>query len=203
MPQATPRERPPPVELDVPPPPPPTSPPPRPSPSRVRVLVGLAGGASLGAVDAAAPALWLRVGLRVSRWSIAAEVRGDLPVSHAIAGLADARVESSALAGALVACAHFGVASACALAGAGGVYRSASGVAAPSPGAEPWAFAGARGGLAWALSPRWSLTGAVDVLAALVRPVPSLATEAGQTTALWSPWPVHVAVAVGAQAALP
>jgi hypothetical protein len=168
----------------------------------VRLLLGASAGGALGAVDRLGPVLQLRVGVRVGRWSIAAEARVDFPVERTLAGLADARVASSALGASLVACAHFDFAAACALVGAGGLYRSASGVAEPTPGADPWAFAGARGALVWPVSSRWSLLAAADALAAIVRPVPSLRDDRGQSVALWQPWPVHLAVTLGAQVSL-
>jgi hypothetical protein len=148
--------------------------PPAPAVVRPRRLDGLRarfGAGVLVALDAspaaAALGFTLQFELAAPRWSVGAELRGDLPTSAP--SLFGGRVETALVAGFVVPCVRHRLVVACALAGFGLERGSGSGYDGPTVVSAFWAALGARLALELKLFSPVGLRLHVDVLAPLTR----------------------------------
>jgi hypothetical protein len=155
------------------------APPPRPArlvdELRLRVAFGVQG-----TVDAApGPTFGFmgRVGLALRRWSLAVELRGDLPGTSAADG---GTVSASTMAAFLVPCVAHRIVGFCLLGGAGAQEVAGSGYALARSSWVPYAALGARVEVALAVSRALAVLVHVDVLAPVTRTELYVGTERPQ-----------------------
>jgi hypothetical protein len=170
--------------LPPPPPPPALEATPEPEPSRVHLaagagLLGLYGSAPQPTGGAA-----LRVSLAGERYSLALDLRADLPTGLQV-GPGNGSV--STMTALLAPCVNFGFAGFCAVGGGGAVRVSSQGLAGSTDQTGPLFVAGARLQASWAFSQRFSLALTVDGLVPLTHTV--LTANNAQ---VWSAPPVIV-----------
>jgi hypothetical protein len=123
-------------------------------------------GAAIDTAPGPALSFTARVGGTNDRWSLATELRGDLPASHESLG---GRAIASLMAALVVACRHHRAIAFCAVVGAGGQEVSGSGYLAARSFWVPWAALGGRVELTLPLSHQLALALRVDVLAPVTR----------------------------------
>lgn len=158
------------------PPSPPSPPPPRlVDELRLRVAFGFQG-----TVDAApGPTFGFmgRVGFALRRWSLAVELRGDLPGTGAADG---GRVSASTMAAFLVPCVAHRIVGFCLLGGAGAQEVAGSGYVLARSSWVPYAALGARIEVTLAVSRALAVLVHVDVLAPVTRTELYVGTERPQ-----------------------
>jgi hypothetical protein len=118
-----------------------------------------------------------RVGFALRRWSLAIELRGDLPGSADVDG---GRVSASTMAAFLVPCLFHRIVAFCAIGGAGGQEVAGSGFLASKSSWVPYAALGARIELELPVSAVMAVLIHVDVMAPLTRAELYVGTERPQ-----------------------
>ncbi len=141
-----------------------------------------------------APGIALFAGTRRGFGSIQVEAMGDLS-TRSTQGSADAIVQSSVFAGAVVACAHLGPAFACPLGEIGSLVVWGEGGRQPHTQDRLFAASGGRIGLEWPLSRAVTVHLRGDALYDLTHREFFLFD--GQTRPVWSTWPLTYDFGVG------
>jgi hypothetical protein len=118
-----------------------------------------------------------RVGFALRRWSLAIELRGDLPGSAEIDG---GRVSASTMAAFLVPCVFHRIVAFCALGGGGGQEVAGSGFLASKSSWVPYGAVGARIEIELAVSRVMAVLLHVDVMAPVTRAELYVGTERPQ-----------------------
>jgi len=186
---------------EPPPPPPPPPPPARPAPAPVATeerpaapqpFVALAVLASIATAPVSSFGFTAGGGYRIGRFSLGAEARADIPSS----GSGAASVSSFLLLGTLLPCVHISVAFGCVAGSAGVITASSSGVAQPGTDRAVYGAIGPRVGAELPVSTHLGVRASVDLGVPLVDHSFVLAGVASTTA--YTPFPVWVAVAVGA-----
>ena len=139
---------------------------------RLRVAFGVQG--TFDAAPGPAFGFTGRVGVAIRRWSVAVELRGDLPGSDSADG---GRVSASTMAAFVVPCVAHRIVDFCALVGAGGQEVSGSGYLLPRSSWVPYAAAGGRIEITFAVSHAMAMLVHVDVLAPMTRAELYVGTE--------------------------
>ena len=139
---------------------------------RLRVAFGVQG--TIDAAPGPTFGFMGRVGFALRRWSLAVELRGDLPGSADIDG---GRVSASTMAAFLVPCVAHRIVGFCALGGAGGQEVAGSGFLLARESWVPYAAVGARIELTLAVSRAMAVLVHVDVLAPVTRAELYVGTE--------------------------
>ncbi|MCU1277669.1 MAG: hypothetical protein JWM53_1215 [bacterium] len=142
---------------------------------RLRVAFGMQG--SVDAAPGPAFGFMGRVGFAVRRWSLAIELRGDLPGGANVDG---GRVTASTMAAFLVPCVYHHTVGFCALGGAGGQEVAGSGFLAARSSWVPYAALGGRIEVELPVSRVMSVLLHVDVMAPLTRAELYVGTERPQ-----------------------
>jgi len=139
---------------------------------RLRVAFGVQG--TIDAAPGPTFGFMGRVGFALRRWSLAIELRGDLPGSADIDG---GRVSASTMAAFLVPCVAHRIVAFCALGGAGGQEVAGSGFILSRESWVPYVAFGARIELQLAVSRAMAVLVHVDVLAPVTRAELYVGTE--------------------------
>jgi hypothetical protein len=135
----------------------------------IRWMAGVDAILARGTAPTFAPGLAFFAAARRGFWSIGVEALGDLswPSKRGSAGMS---VQSSVLAGAVVACSHWGPVFGCPLAELGALIAWGEGVSEPRSASSLLAAAGGRVGLEWPLSRAVALDVRGDLLGNLNSP---------------------------------
>jgi hypothetical protein len=115
-----------------------------------------------------------RVGFALRRWSLAAELRGDLPGAASVDG---GQVSASTMAAFLVPCVEHRIVAFCLLGGAGGQEVAGSGYVLARSSWVPYAAVGARIEAGLPLNHIFALLVRVDLLVPLTRAELYVGTE--------------------------
>jgi hypothetical protein len=148
--------------------PPPTAPRPEPPPKQPRVFGHLGVLAAIGSAPSATWALDLGVGVQWRRWSLALELRGDIPASQNVAG---GTLSTSLVLAELLPCVHVDMFVGCALVAAGTFIAWSSDFAVDRRIVRPFAGAGARAALEVPLPRRLAIRLHADLLGAITSEV--------------------------------
>jgi hypothetical protein len=142
---------------------------------KLRVAFGVQG--TVAAAPGPTIGFMGRVGFALRRWSLAIELRGDLPGSADVDG---GRVSASTMAAFLVPCVFHRIVAFCAVGGAGGQEVAGSGFLASRSSWVPYAALGARIELELPVSHVMAVLLHVDVMAPLTRAELYVGTERPQ-----------------------
>ncbi|MGZ3439103.1 MAG: hypothetical protein ACXVDD_06295 [Polyangia bacterium] len=142
---------------------------------RLRVAFGVQG--TVAAAPGPTFGFMGRVGFALRRWSLAIELRGDLPGSADVDG---GRVSASTMAAFLVPCLFHRIVAFCAIGGAGGQEVAGSGFLASRSSWVPYGALGARIELELPVSSVLAVLIHVDVMAPLTRAELYVGTERPQ-----------------------
>jgi hypothetical protein len=167
---------------------------------RLHIDMGLEAEGSLGVVPSATAGLSAFARGRVTSWSLAVEIRADLPESMARSdALGGGRVEAWLAAVGLAPCVHAGYVLACVVGALGSLQASGRDIDPQLSKTAPFVAAGLRLGVEWPESTMFALRVRADGLANLRRARLTL----GQSDEVWGAPPFAGTLGVGVVARFP